>query len=421
MFQVDINQIRYAHNRSNLRRLLSLDTYMAASNFLPPYHPIETQYRGGNKILCPKRGNVKATPEELVRQRILNWLFEEKHWPKTKVILEHSSKVVGIPGKTRIRSDIELRDLDDTHKTLVVIECKAPQVPLNSVVEQQAREYDIESKAEYFWITNGEQHKFFVRKRKIRGKRKTRGIWIKTDHIAPLDVDYVPSENSLVFPSVNNRSGLSKYFDTFETNFHDYEYKSLKPMQKKMLLAFHKLFFSIKKKVPSSFGGAHILADLGTDLHQFGNRSGGAWRNLYADFIAATSGRVEALSVSVYAWGGSEDMYLCVGVRKSNRKHHALQLRMKDCFWDSSRHQWQIYHDGRMSSISTHKVLNAVEEAGRGDWIEEKDGKEYLYLGELPPTDQVKWGKSERELLINLLHYGLIRSNLRDAVAGQTK
>ena len=146
-------------------------------------------------------------------------------------------------------------------------------------------------------------------------------------------------------------------------------------------------------------------------------RAEGKWRGLYADYIAATSGRVEAMSLAVSTWGGAGGgIRLCVGVRKPSRSHHALQMNMSDCEWIEEKQCWEVYHNGRMSRVSNETVFRAVEESGAGDWLENPHAYEgYLYLGDLHWVEGASWKRS-RELLANVLHYGIIRTNLRDAL-----
>ena len=62
------------------------------------------------------------------------------------------------------------------------------------------------------------------------------------------------------------------------------------------------MLFGVCKKLPYSHGGVHILEDRGSAWHSFGNRSGGSYHTRYADFMAATQGAVEAVSVAVNRW-----------------------------------------------------------------------------------------------------------------------
>ena len=389
---------------------------MTTENFLPVHHRRETQTGRRNTLQCLKRGRaVPATPEEQVRQRILNWLLNVKKWPVKKVELERSYAWVGDPNRHRVRPDIEL--LGENDETVAVVECKAPGIPLGGA-ERQALEYAIKSEAKHVWVSNGDQHKFLVRSSKAQ--------WDVTSSLEPLALTYAPPTVNFDFPDPNDTEAVERYFARFFRNVgytRDqgdalYEaHAALDENDMRIVLSVHKLLFDVRKSLPFSFDGVHVLEDRGANLHEFGNAGGGRWRGLYADYIAATSGRVEAMSVAVSTWGGSSGgIRLCVGVRKAGRTHHALQMDTKDCEWVEERRCWEVYHVGRMSRISNETVFKAVEESGAGAWLENPHGYEgYLYLGDLHWAESADWENS-KEFLANLLHYGVIRTNLRDAV-----
>ena len=166
-----------------------------------------------------------------------------------------------------------------------------------------------------------------------------------------------------------------------------------------------------------SHGGIHILEDRSSAWHQFGNRSGGSYHTRYADFMAATAGSVEAVSLAVNRW--YPGLRLCVGITRRNRAHHALQLDTANCVPNETGSSWSIYHDGAMSQVAKADVFEAVREAGAGAWIDlYDDGKEWIYLGKLPDAATADWGNS-RELVANLIHYGIIRSRLREAISSR--
>lgn len=380
---------------------------MTSENFLPEYKLPKTQTRGRSTFQCVKRDKaVPATPEEEVRQRILRWLVEDRKWPVQKIELERSYAWVGDQDRHRIRPDIEL--LDDDNAILVVVECKAEQVPLGPAVEKQALEYAIKSESKYIWISNGRQHRFL--------KRHSSGRYRSTESLEPLQASYAPPAVNFDFPDVTDDQAIDVYF---ESSFSDEAYTTLEYNDKRIVLSMHKLLFDMEKKLPFSFGGVHVLEDRGADYHQFGNAGGGKWGGLYADFIAATSGRVEALSVAASTWGGeSGGIRLCVGVRKAGRHHHALQMDFGHSEWIEARRCWEIYHDGRMANISNDTVLEAVKESGAGDWLEKKPG--LIYLGDLHWVETACWENS-KAFLANVLHYGIIRTNLRDAHQARKK
>lgn len=368
-----------------------------AKSFLPKTHPAVDH--ATNTLRCLKRDKaVPATPEELVRQRVLHWLIHGKRWSKENLRVEKSRNWVGDPTRTRVRSDLEL--LVDDKKVLVVVECKRADVPLGEHVDQQAKEYAIKAGAKWIWTTNGDSHGFL---------KKSGSTWRPVESLKPLEVSSASPVAKLEIPKdAYDAAAITRYWKSFnDDRFQD-------PRRKydlAFVLAVHRLLFDLPKKLPYSHGGVHILEDRGFAWHRFGNASSGGYYTRYADFIAATQGRVEAVSVAVNP--SLSGLRLCVGARKPNRAHHALQLDTDKCERDERTKSWRIYHDGRMASIERATVRRAVREAQAGRWIKKDDsGKKRIYLGRLHDTPT--WPNSRR-FLANLIHYGIIRSNLREA------
>ena len=378
---------------------------MTTKNFLPEHQPQVTRAKRPT-LQCLIRGkSVPATPEEMVRQRILNWLIKGKGWPSNRIKLERSYTWVGDSNRHRIRPDIEL--LDSKKRVSVLVECKAPQIPLGATVENQALDYARKANPDQIWITNGCGHKFL--------KRKSRATWETTQTLDVMSkVVYAPPPISIKFPkNLQDKNAVHQYF----AKYFPGGYSDMGDHAQSIVLSLHKLLYDTPRELPYSFNGVHVLEDRGVNLYRFSNAAGGEWRGLYADFIAATSGRVESLSVAVYRWGNmkKKELRLCVGVRKAGRHHHALQMDLKHSEWDRDRQCLRVFHDGRMSSVKSQIVLEAARESGLGDWIETRRGRDYLYLGDLYSASEVNWENS-RQFLANVLHLGIIRTNLRDAL-----
>ena len=371
-------------------------------NFLPEYRPAVA----GDTLRCEIRNKaMRATPEERVRQRVLHWLMHDKGWPRDSLRLEKSYSWVGNANRRRGRPDIELMVGGDV---LVVVECKRPDVPLSERVNEQAIDYAEKSRARWIWTTNGESHGFMA---------KPGNEWTTVRRLEPLDVLADPPVTDLRFPAgVDDEAAVEQYWQSlndpqFLGGDADYD--------RRFLLDAHRLLFGDRAELspPYSHGGVHVLEDRGSAWHQFGNRSGGSYHTRYADFMAATQGTVEAVSIGVNRW--YPGLRLCVGVTKPNRVHHALQLDTANCERNDEEGSWSIYHDGAMSQVARTDVMEAVREARAGAWINEcDDGREWIHLGELPYASTENRGKA-RVLLANLIHYGIIRSNLRDAVSSR--
>jgi hypothetical protein len=186
------------------------------------------------------------------------------------------------------------------------------------------------------------------------------------------------------------------------------------------LLALEKFVYSSRGffRLPYSHDGVHILEDRGYSSLSF-HTPGGNWDSAYRLFLVGTEGSVETVAIGTNPWGVKrEDAILCVGFIKKKRKHHALQLQLRQ-HCEARGNGFDVYHDGRMGGRSRKisEVLQAVRDEGRDDLLKEvkREGKTktMVYLGRLPSYNRMTW-RAVRPFLANLLHYSLIRTNLRE-------
>ncbi|WP_310557598.1 type I restriction enzyme HsdR N-terminal domain-containing protein [Flavobacterium sp.] len=97
---------------------------------------------------------VILTPEEWVRQNVVQFLLEEKKYPKSLINVE---KILKINGLTK-RYDVVVFNNDGS--ILVLIECKAPEIKISQTTFDQIARYNVTLKAEYLMVTNGLNHYF---------------------------------------------------------------------------------------------------------------------------------------------------------------------------------------------------------------------------------------------------------------------
>jgi len=95
---------------------------------------------------------VLLTPEEWVRQHLLHYLCAEKGYPMARMSVE---KRLLVEGQER-RYDAVV--FGPEHHLLLLIECKAPSVPLNQQVFDQAARYNRQLGVPFLLISNGLQH-----------------------------------------------------------------------------------------------------------------------------------------------------------------------------------------------------------------------------------------------------------------------
>lgn len=121
---------------------------------LPEYH-FKITTSGDNKLWIYdafRNKEILLTPEEWVRQNILNYLIEEKLYPKSLLSIESGIKV----NKQARRYDALVYNRQG--KPIMLIECKAPDVKINQNTFDQISAYNLSLLAKYLLITNGMNH-----------------------------------------------------------------------------------------------------------------------------------------------------------------------------------------------------------------------------------------------------------------------
>ncbi|RTY69600.1 type I restriction enzyme HsdR N-terminal domain-containing protein [Flavobacterium sp. GSP27] len=94
------------------------------------------------------------TPEEWVRQHVVQFLLEEKKYPKSLINVEKVLKVNGL----RKRYDVVVFNPDGS--IFILIECKAPEVKITQATFDQIARYNMTLKSEFLMVTNGLNHYF---------------------------------------------------------------------------------------------------------------------------------------------------------------------------------------------------------------------------------------------------------------------
>jgi type I site-specific restriction endonuclease len=99
-----------------------------------------------------RRRYVFLSPEEWVRQHFIHYLVSEKKVPASLVAVEMPLKY----NRMMKRSDIVVFGRNGT--PLLMVECKAPEVPVTQDVFHQVAMYNVTLKVPYLVVTNGLEH-----------------------------------------------------------------------------------------------------------------------------------------------------------------------------------------------------------------------------------------------------------------------
>jgi hypothetical protein len=92
---------------------------------------------------------IRLTPEEWVRQSIIQYLIQIENYPAALIGVEKEIKL----GELKKRFDVLV--FDKEHQPWMMIECKAMDVKLNDEVLQQVLRYNQSIPVHYLVITNG--------------------------------------------------------------------------------------------------------------------------------------------------------------------------------------------------------------------------------------------------------------------------
>ncbi len=101
-----------------------------------------------------RKKEILLTPEEWVRQNVLEYLVQYKNYPKSWIAVEKEININGL--KRRYDALIYNKDLN----IQILIEFKAPSVKLNEKVFTQITAYNYLLNAPYLLVSNGIQHYF---------------------------------------------------------------------------------------------------------------------------------------------------------------------------------------------------------------------------------------------------------------------
>ena len=123
----------------------------------PTYSPRIRQQQGQPHIFdFIRRRWLVLTPEEWVRQHVLNYLVTIKNYPPASIAVEKELELNDL----KKRFDIVV--YSRTMQPLLIVECKAPYIALNEGVLEQALRYNLILKAPFIMITNGVSDAVYV-------------------------------------------------------------------------------------------------------------------------------------------------------------------------------------------------------------------------------------------------------------------
>jgi hypothetical protein len=116
-----------------------------------PAPDFRTRVVGGKEEIFDlyRKSWIRLTPEEWVRQNTIKWMVEKLQYPAVMIAIE---KEIWL-GELRKRFDILVYNRN--HQPWMMIECKAPEIPLSEKVLMQVLRYNMVVPVTHLVITNG--------------------------------------------------------------------------------------------------------------------------------------------------------------------------------------------------------------------------------------------------------------------------
>ncbi|TDR25503.1 type I restriction enzyme HsdR N-terminal domain-containing protein [Flavobacterium cheniae] len=97
---------------------------------------------------------ILLTPEEWVRQHVVQFLLQDKNYPKSYINVE---KLIKINDLSKRYDGVVFQP---NGEIFLLIECKAPEVTISQQTFDQIARYNLVLKAKYLMVTNGLNHYF---------------------------------------------------------------------------------------------------------------------------------------------------------------------------------------------------------------------------------------------------------------------
>lgn len=117
---------------------------------LPAFDCKRTEIDGKPHVYCLlRRRYLVLTPEEWVRQHVIHLLLTRYAYPAALMRIEGGLRV----NRLAKRTDLVVYDRDGA--PFLLLECKAPAVPLTRAVVEQALRYNLTLHAPYLAVSNG--------------------------------------------------------------------------------------------------------------------------------------------------------------------------------------------------------------------------------------------------------------------------
>lgn len=321
--------------------------------------PEVIKYDTGKKYYDPiRKKGIPVTPEETVRQQVLRYLLDICHIPEEKIVSEDA--MAHYEKNATIRADITVRNGSDT---LLIVECKAPQIAIEGEPVRQLFGYNNIMKSKYLCVTNGKDSFVFQKNR----EDKYDVILSMPEYETMLDGELSVASFNI---STLSRPGIKEINsnEIIEQYRNDGMYFGVNTKNDVAphILNLLWMFFDTKNKVENiKRYGIRIIRDNGLVDTNVTNASGGSFPGSYRQFLIEDSDGKELLVyyavLGTYANSEKSGGYtsLVCGVNRTNNPIARMEMRLDVCIRENLNHIL-IFHDGVRSRKKKQDTIDYV-------------------------------------------------------------
>lgn len=379
---------------------------------LPPVHISE----GKEYYLDPFRNRlILKTPEETVRQQVLQYLLSYINAPKEYIQVEMLLSKYGVDSKRRADIIIEKYDEDSNFiSPLAVVECKAPEIMISDDAIVQAIDYADMLFADYVFITNGETLIATKFNAILNRYEDIQGIPIYEDML-------VGKANEIQHEELKRRF----LFEELEENKDYYRGYEFNPNTPSKFLPFitnlWECFLDVTHKMPvGKYAIFTLTEDYGIRFLSCGNAAGGAYQGAYRSFIVQYKNTTKFMNLSFFDYGTST--ILTVSVDQDNHKpHNSLQYAI-DSNLRNIGNKYRFVHSGRIAvgNVGSGKASELKQYIANTYPDILKNGE--IELGTIHHDRLLYMDDSEVvEFAEKILSYALLRDEYREIVKLRSK
>ncbi|PJK16936.1 hypothetical protein CQS04_07215 [Chryseomicrobium excrementi] len=373
------------------------------------------KYKRGRKelILCRNRKILlQRTPEEIVRQHVLNFLLDEMNVPDEYISIEYPLKK--FDSISNMRADIVVWKEDQCKNKIpfLVIELKAGHITLTDEVIEQVKKYNSLLKAKYLGVSNGKTTElyectndglkllatdFYSYKDLINGEVKYKQL---------LKMRRLPYELISYYKYVNFLKSTSYLGQSTKPELH-------------ILIAELQNYLLCGEFIPRGRFNHKIVEDLSYGTFNSGNASGGNYTGYYRSLLVKSpQGNHTIFRIAIFGtaelqndptYGNRKgNTYLVVAVENAGISTNVLQLNL-DSFLvaDSRGFSFDIIHNGRRNGFKNEDVIGIVNQKEP-----ELIFKGKVFLGTLPIGRSITVEEGS-DLIERLLAYSACRDSLK--------